>query len=82
MRVTNYFGNCVNSFDDSCNCIIDSLPWRDATDFAQALDNAEVVKPFEYPSWVAIPHPFEYYQVDGVYIVYDDEDDVHYFFSE
>jgi len=60
-------GNCIDSFDPkTAYCINDYLPWNDATDFAQAVDEME-----ETGSTFEI--------IDGIKIYYDEDTDIHWF---
>ncbi len=79
-----YVGNCINSFDDSGECVVNELPYNDTTDFAQALEEVELIS---YIDFVEQCNPIdgtdislEYMQHDSVVIAYDSESDIHYFF--
>lgn len=36
--LTNYVGNCIDSFDEDGECTNPALPFNDVTDFAQHVD--------------------------------------------
>ena len=77
----NYVGNCINSFDEDCECVVNDLPWNDATDFVQALEDSTETDPFEIPSHIGIDKLSHYFHTeDNIYIAYDDDADIHYFF--
>ena len=86
-----YLGNCVNSFDRDGECTVVDLPYTDATEFAQAEDRAIEVSEMEFNHNFNIPigikqkldaHEVKYLydERNDVYMVYDLDDDVHYFF--
>jgi hypothetical protein len=67
IREDEIIGNCVGSFSAKTgNCINDYLPWNDATEFAQAIDEME-----ENGSTFEI--------IDGIKIYYDKDTDIHWF---
>ena len=83
-------GTCVNSFDENGNLIGAELPWRDASSFAVAAENAKNISEKEFFKNVTISpemmkklskHQLDYLIADGVYMIYDDNTDVHYFFN-
>ena len=62
--VNNYIGNCINSFDpETGECVNQELPWRDTTDFAQAVENMTSSSEI----------------IDGIRVDYDDNTDIHWF---
>ena len=85
-------GNCVNSFDEDGHCIIDSLPYGDVTEFAQAEENCDMISMDEFMEKSAMTHArlnelgdvmnfvFMKDRENHVLIVYDDIEDVHMFF--
>ena len=86
-----FVGTCVNSFDnDYGTCIIDQLPWRDISEFEYSLENADAISQ-EYFSMnanvskeikqILRGHIKTYYLTkDNVWIIYDEDEDIHYFF--
>lgn len=86
-----YLGSCVNSFDKDGECLIDELPYTDATEFAQAEEQAVEIDEREFKHNFTVPigiqqrlsaHEVKYLydQRHDVYMIYDLDDDVHYFF--
>lgn len=85
-----YIGNCVDSFDENGNCVVDQLPWDDTTDFAYALENMHEGQITNQEWAVVAPKDFDYIEVNlthfykdelhGLYVAYDEWADVHYFF--
>lgn len=85
-----YVGTCVDSFDDDGNCIVDELPWSTVSDFARVEENAATVFEDKFLSVCDVPKSI-YLSTqnsaiqclkseDGVYMLYDEGSDVHYFF--
>ena len=86
-----YVGNCVDSFDDEGDCIIDQLPYYDVLDFAVNEESAKEVTAEEFSLYVDIPEDYQpihalpgtihlYDSLNQVYMLYDTDMDVHYFF--
>jgi hypothetical protein len=86
-----YVGNCVDSFDDAGDCIIDQLPYYNVSDFAVNEENAKEVTAEEFTLYVDIPEECRsihalldtihlYDSLNQVYMLYDTDMDVHYFF--
>ena len=83
-----FVGTCTNAFDDG-ECIVDNLPWRNATDFAQAEENSHEISKEDFLKATVITdalakklvnHQLHFLVADDVYMIYDDNLDVHYFF--
>ena len=86
-----YVGNCVNAFDMDGYCNVRQLPYDDATDFAQAEENATEISSDEFFDNVSYPEKlistiksndiiYLYDSKHDVYMLYDLDNDVHYFF--
>lgn len=82
-------GTSVTCFDDSGLCLEPELPWVCFRDFVIADQIAEPLNEISfYGNVPADPfieaeiegHYCDYFQVDGVYMIYDAETDVYYFF--
>lgn len=84
-----YLGNCVNSFDlESGNSLIDIF--QDVSDFACVLEdsievtkdlsilefNKELLSIFQKDSTIML-----YSEDREIYFLYDEENDIHYFFA-
>ena len=82
-----YVGNCVNSFDEDGECDVRELPWNDTTEFAQAIEETTPLTKEQFMQQVSVPNEIniEGMQLakteDGVYVAYDDNQDIHYFFT-
>ena len=77
-------GDC-KSFDEGGRCMIDSLPYADTTEFAQAEENASQISAEEFQAAVGdtlvISEPYYLYdETNDVYMVHDVDEDVHYFY--
>lgn len=86
-----YVGNCVNSFTEDGDCIVMQLPYYTVSDFACNMAEADLITAEEFfdnvPKSVVdmlrlpISSDFEYYKdEDDVFMIYDCETDIHYFF--
>ena len=85
-----FVGTCVGSFDEDGYCIVDELPWRDVTQFAVSEEEAKNITRKQFINNVVIDATvknatkghvkFYLKSSDGVYMLYDDTDDIHYFF--
>lgn len=82
-----YMGNSSNIFDEDGYCVVDRLPWRDATDCQQALDEADEIEPFAIAEVYAkeMGNSLTYTLCESeygydVYVAYNQETDIHYFF--
>ena len=83
-------GSCKTVFDDFGTCIVPELPWINENDFAIAEEQAEHISEGEFYRNVN-PDPFveqeldghecEFMEADGVYLIYDQDTDRHYFFA-
>lgn len=80
-------GNCVNSFDQDGNCTINQLPYTDTTHFAQSEENATEINKDEFINNVNLPNNLKninaiylHDKENDLYMLYDDQKDVHYFF--
>ena len=77
-------GNCVNSFDDDGNCLLDIFV--DVSDFAVALEDTVMV---EKPKLISAPFSDEevaifkfcFNEARNVLIGYDEDMDIHHFFT-
>ena len=86
-------GTCVNSFDGDGYCTQPGIPYDTTSDLAVGDENAEEVSEEEFRSQVVLPSELEqkvmghevYYLLDrgnDHYMLYDSDDDIHYFFGE
>ena len=85
-----YVGSCKDSFDDDGDCIVRELPWSTVSDMAVADENATPTNKDNFLHAVSIlgdvtqrvsGHDLSYSVTeDGVYVLYDDTTDTHYFF--
>lgn len=77
-------GDCVDSFDEDGNCLIDIF--SDVSDFAVAEDASEEfhvdIEDIHIPTEVSQQLTFYINSERGVLFGYDDENDVHYFFCQ
>jgi hypothetical protein len=84
-------GTCVTSFDDAGRCIVPELPWATEEDFQYADQQAEHITENEF--YANVPpdehieqeidgHECEFLEADGVYIIYDQDTNRHYFFAD
>ncbi len=83
-------GTCTIVFDSDGNCNAPELPWATIADFEIADAQAEKISVGEFYAHVP-PDPFveaeldghevEYLFVDGVFMVYDETTNRHYFFA-
>jgi len=80
-------GTCVNSFEEDGNCTIPQLPYTDTTHFAQAEENATQITKDQFINNVNLPDNLKdinaiylHDEDNDVYMLYDDQKDVHYFF--
>ena len=81
-------GTCVNSFDEDGHCNSINLPYRDTTHFAQAEENATEITKDQFINNVNVPETLKNINAiylhdkdNNVYMLYDDQKDVHYFFN-
>jgi hypothetical protein len=82
-----FVGTCVNSFDEDGNCNISQLPYRDTTHFAQAEENATQINKDQFINNVNVPDNLKginaiylHDEDNDVFMLYDDEKDIHYLF--
>lgn len=85
-----FVGTCANSFDDDGVCLIPALPWVDISAFALADEGADTVSREFFHMNVEVPadikakvagHVKSYLLThDHVWMIYDEQDDIHYFF--
>jgi len=80
-------GTCVNSFEEEGHCDNINLPYRDTTQFAQAEENATEITKDQFINNVNVPDNLKdinaiylYDEDNDVYMLYDDQKDIHYFF--
>jgi len=88
-----YLGSCVDSFDEDGDCIIDDLPFSDVSDFAcREQDALEITRgefeiiikeiPQDIKSKI-LGHNLTYFVYKGdIFVIYDSDEDVHYFFRK
>ena len=83
-------GTCVTSFDPGGRCIVPELPWATEDDFQFADAQAEHlsegdfyanVNPDDHVEQEIDGHEVEFLEADGVYIIYDQDTNRHYFFA-
>ena len=79
-------GSCKD-FDEDGNCTIPQLPYRDTTNFAQAEENATEITKDQFINNVNVPNNLKdinaiylHDEDNDVFMLYDDEKDIHYFF--
>jgi hypothetical protein len=82
-----FVGTCVNSFDEEGNCTIPQLPYTDTTQFAQAEENTTKITKDQFINNVNVPDNLKdinaiylHDEDNDVFMLYDDQKDVHYFF--
>ena len=87
-----YLGNCINSFDnDTGECIVPGL-YNDTSDFAVAEENAKKITEKQFikaigpiPEYlkpdISLDRIFLYDVANNIYMIYDQDDDIHYFFK-
>lgn len=86
-----YVGDCKNSFRENGVCKF--YNFVDVTDFAQAEERAIRISKLAFQLFVVIPeeitkaihsHKIEYMysKLKNVYMLYDIDDDTHYFFTK
>jgi hypothetical protein len=82
--------NCKNSFDDNGFCLFDFF--IDVSDFAFAIEEAEKTPISESEFWASCTKPknrpwrghiisYLYNSRTDIFMVYDETEDVHYFFK-
>ncbi len=77
-------GDCKN-FDEGGYCMIDTLPYTDTTEFAQAEENASEISAEDFQAAVGdiltVSEPYYFYdETNDVYMLYDAAKDIHYFY--
>jgi hypothetical protein len=87
-----FLGTCVNSFDEDGYCEVSGIPYSDTTEFAQAEEQAVKISQQEFINKAGeIPNDlkmelsdnlvFLHDQDNNLFMVYDGDSDIHYFFS-
>ena len=78
-----YIINCIDAFDLDGDCITSLLPYDTTSDFACDLDDANAISRTKFLEHVAVDTEYDSYYVtpNDVYIAYNEETDVHYFFN-
>ena len=77
-------GDCKD-FNERGDCMIGSLAYTDATEFAQAEENASEISAEDFQAAVGDmltvdePH-YLYDEANDVYMIYDAAEDIHYFY--
>lgn len=85
LHLKHYLGSCVNSFDEDGQCTV--LPYSDVTEFAQAEENYIELNISQFKSNVSFHSilnkcdSFYFDRDNGLYIAYDSDTDIHYFFG-
>lgn len=94
MAKAGHVGTCVNSFDRrSGECVVPHLPYRDASHFASATENASKVSKEHFLKHAEVPKHLEpvlhkksteflHDKEHGVHMMHDTHKDVHHFFTE
>jgi len=79
-------GSCKD-FDEDGNCTIPQLPYTDTTHFAQAEENATKITKDQFINNVNVPDNLKdinaiylHDEDNDVFMLYDDEKDIHYLF--
>ena len=85
-----YFGNCKNIFDEDGSCEVSIF--TNVSDFVFNDENSKEISKEEFFNKVSIgndlwnklkDHDLLYfYYPNGLYVLYDDEEDIHYFFAK
>ena len=86
-------GSCVNSFDDDGYCIQPDVAYADVSAFAVGDERSEEINEEEFRAAVQIPTALDqqtashevFYLLDreeSQYMLYDSDDDIHYFFGK
>lgn len=87
-----FVGTCVDSFDENTECTIPELPYRDIIEFAQAEElYKRVTKKLFLNNVVIQANKFKklvnkkttellYDKENNIFIMYDSQKDIHYFF--
>jgi hypothetical protein len=87
----NYVGTCAASFNNSGDCINDDLPYQNVSDFAKGEEDSIEVSKNEFLKNVDVPNELRKFlnqkdtlylkdDENDVYMLYDSNKDVHYFF--
>jgi hypothetical protein len=90
-KIAEFLGTCVNSFDEDGECTVPQL-YRDVSDFAYHEENAQKISSKEFYNKVGkIPtvidsqigknREYLYDEDNKIYMIYDVDSDVHYFFK-
>lgn len=85
-----FLGTCVNSFDEDGNCVVPGL-YNDVSDFAVHEENAQQITKSQFLKHIGrIDHGIDkeishnriylHDSDNGVFMIYDVETDIHYFF--
>lgn len=91
-----YIGNCVDSFDEDSTCTNPDLPFEDVTQFAYADENSETITQNQFMNQIDLgdqntreifnnkkDNPdvkYLNYSDEDVIVIYDENEDIHYFF--
>ena len=85
-----FVGTCINEFDEDGDCIDNQLPWQHVSDLAIGEDHKKEITRDDFFQHCEVSdgikkllgqHPLEFLIIDGIYTIYDEETDVHYFFN-
>lgn len=86
-----FAGTCVTCFDEDGECLVPALGWSHVSDFAVAeedgrtLNETDLMAAVSFPAGVAVlvaGHELGYRRTEnGVVMVHDQDDDIHYFFA-
>ena len=84
-----FVGTCIDCFDDDGDCLVGDLGWSDVSAFACAEEDASIVEVSDrsgVPEGVQAAtqgHDCVWLESDcGVLMLYDKDEDIHYFFVE
>lgn len=88
MSKLTYVGNCITSFDEDGDCINSELPFTDVSDFAYQLEKSKQLTPDMFFEQVEdntfdfdCKLEFSVLEDMSVFIAYNDETDIHFFFA-
>jgi len=91
MEKNNFVGTCVNSFDNDGDCTLSQLPYNTISDFAN-VEGVEVEKSQFLEANEIHEDLLRFFrdkvlcylkdEENNIYFIYDEYDDIHYFFTQ